>query len=171
MKTKQLCVNALLAAMCAVLGAVSVDLGNIKFTFESLPILLGALLFGPMDALAIGGIGTFIYQLLKYGLSVTTPLWMLPYMACGLLAGWYAKRRDFNLSGIQTTFIVFVSSILVLVLNTAVMYIDSKVYGYYSAAYIFGATTMRIVVCLVKAAAFSAVLPGLIAAVKKVLKK
>ena len=46
MKTKKLAVNALLAAMCAVLGALSINLGNMKFTFEGLPVLISALLFG-----------------------------------------------------------------------------------------------------------------------------
>ena len=41
MKTKQLTLDAMLAAMCAVLGYVALDMGNIKITFESLPILLG----------------------------------------------------------------------------------------------------------------------------------
>ena len=57
MKTRQLALDAILAAMCAVLGAVSIDLGNLKISFESLPVLLGALLFGPLDALAVGGVG------------------------------------------------------------------------------------------------------------------
>ena len=50
MKTKQLTLDAMLAAMCAVLGYVALDMGSIKITFESLPILLGAMLFGPVDA-------------------------------------------------------------------------------------------------------------------------
>ena len=90
-KTRRLAFDAMLAAMCAVLGALSIDLGNLKITFEGFPVLLGALLFGPLDGLAIGGIGTLVYQLLRYGVSVTTPLWILPYMLAGLLVGLIAK--------------------------------------------------------------------------------
>jgi uncharacterized membrane protein len=54
-KTKQLVINAMLAAMCAALGALALDMTSIKVTFESLPILLGALLFGPVSGAAIGG--------------------------------------------------------------------------------------------------------------------
>ena len=68
-KTKQLTLDAMLAAMCAVLGYLSLDFGNLKITFESLPILLGAMLFGPADGFLIGTVGTFIYQLLRYGVS------------------------------------------------------------------------------------------------------
>ena len=74
MKTRKLALNAVLAAMCAALGALALDLNSIKITFESFPILLGALLFGPLDGLAVGFVGTLLYQLLRYGVSVTTPL-------------------------------------------------------------------------------------------------
>lgn len=54
LNTKRLTIDAMLAALCAVLGYISLDLGNLKTTFESLLILL--------DGLLIGAIGTFIYQ-------------------------------------------------------------------------------------------------------------
>ena len=77
-KTKKLAMDSMLAAMCAVLGYLSLDFGNLKITFESVPILLGALLLGPIDGMAIGGVGTLLYQLVRYGVSVTTLLWILP---------------------------------------------------------------------------------------------
>lgn len=98
MKTRQLTIDAMLCAMCAVLGYVALDLGSIKLTFESLPVLLGALLFGPVDGMFIGGIGTLLYQLVRYGVTATTLLWILPYVVCGLLVGAWARKRDFSLS-------------------------------------------------------------------------
>lgn len=170
MNTRRLSLNALLAAMCAVLGAVSLDFGNLKITFESLPVLIGALLFGPLDGLAIGGIGTLIYQLLRYGVTVTTPLWIAPYMLCGLLVGWYARKKGFELSGKQISFAVFTSELMVLLLNTGSLYVDSRVYGYYSSVFIFGSLVPRLIICLVKSAAFSAALPALLRAARQALK-
>lgn len=170
MKTKQLATDAVLAAMCAVLGALSLDFGNLKISFESLPVLMAALMFGPWDGFAVGGIGTLIYQLLRYGVSVTTVLWMLPYALCGFLAGYYARRENFELNNKQITAAVFVSCALIFLLNTIVMYIDSKVYGYYSFVYIFGSILPRIAVFLIKSAAFSAVMPLLIRAAKRVVR-
>ncbi len=170
MKTKQLATDAVLAAMCAVLGALSLDFGNLKISFESLPVLMAALMFGPWDGFAVGGIGTLIYQLLRYGVSVTTVLWMLPYALCGFLAGYYARRENFELNNKQITAAVFVSCALIFLLNTIVMYIDSKVYGYYSFVYIFGSMLPRIAVFLIKSAAFSAVMPLLIRAAKRVVR-
>lgn len=166
MKTKKLAVNAVLAAMCAVLGAVSLEMGNLKLTFESLPVLIAALLFGPVDAMAVGGIGTLLYQLLRYGVTATTPLWILPYVLCGLVAGLYAKRRGFALRVKQLAFIVFATSIMIFLLNTLVLYIDSKIYGYYSAVFIFGSLPVRVAIALGKAAVFTAVLPMLIKAAR-----
>ena len=63
MKTKQITMNAVLAAMCAVLGAMSIDFGNVKISFEALPVMIGALMFGPIDGFIIGSIGTLVYQI------------------------------------------------------------------------------------------------------------
>lgn len=166
MKTRQLTLDAMLAAMCAVLGYLSLDMGNLKLTFESLPILLGALLFGPVDGLAIGGVGTLIYQLLRYGVSATTLLWMLPYALCGLLVGLAAKKRGFALSGRAILVLVVLGELLITALNTGVLYIDSKLYGYYSPAFIFGSLGIRLVLCVGKGLAFSAVLPSLLQRVR-----
>ncbi len=166
-----LTVDAMLAALCAVLGYLAIDVISLKVTFESLPILLGALLFGPLDGLAVGGVGTLIYQLLRYGVSVTTPLWMIPYMLCGLLAGWYARSQQFSLSRGQTLAVVAASEFLITLLNTGVIYVDSKLFGYYTPSLIWGSLGLRLLLCAGKAAVFGAVLPGLLKPISKALDR
>ena len=170
MNTKRLTFNAVLAAMCAALGTISLDFGNLKLTFESFPVIVAALLFGPVDAMLVGGIGTLLYQVLRYGITVTTPLWMLPYILCGLVVGLYAKGHRFDLDKMRMGIIIFTGSILIFLLNTLVLYVDSKVYGYYSFVYIFGTIVPRTLICLAKAAVFTAVMPVLLDAARKVLK-
>ena len=165
-KTRQLALDAMLAAMCAVLGYLSLDLGNLKITFESVPILIGALLFGPADGAAVGFVGTLIYQLLRYGVSATTLLWILPYVLCGLLVGLYAKRRGFSLTRGQMVLVIVANELLITALNTVVLYIDSKLYGYYSAAFIFGSLALRVVICVGKALAYAFALPPLLQALR-----
>lgn len=169
MKTRKLALNAVLAAMCAALGALALDLNSIKITFESFPILLGALLFGPLDGLAVGFVGTLLYQLLRYGVSVTTPLWILPYALAGLVTGFYAKRRGFSLTTGQTVGIVVAAEVLVTALNTLVMYIDAKLYGYCFPGFISAMLLLRGAVCIVKAVVFGLVLPKLCARVRRAL--
>ena len=167
MKAKQMATDSMLAAMCAVLGAVSIDLGTLKVTLESVPIIVGALLFGPLDGAMIGFVGTFVYQVLRYGFSVTTFLWMLPYVVCGIIVGAYAKKHGFEFDLKRTVFIVVLAELVVTTLNTGVMYIDSKIYGYYSAAYIFGSLVLRYIICVGKAVVTGAVMPPLISTLKK----
>lgn len=171
MKVRQLTTDAMLAAACAVLGYIAVDLGNIKITFESFPILLGALLFGPLDGLIVGGIGTFIYQMLRYGFSATTFLWILPYVLCGFIVGFWAKKKDFTFTKSALTVTVVLNELLITVLNTGVLYIDSKIYGYYNPVYIFGSTGIRLVICIVKAVVFALALYLVLEPVRKAIRR
>lgn len=172
MNAKRMTVISMLAAMCAVLGAISIDLGNLKITLESIPVIIGAALFGPIDGALVGLVGTFVYQIIRYGFSVTTLLWMLPYCICGLIVGYYAKKKGFSLSVKQMIFIVVVAELVITTLNTGVLYIDSKIYGYYSAVYIFGTLVPRYLICIGKAVAEGALIPLLMRPIKEnILKK
>lgn len=156
LKTTQLTIDALLAAMCAVLGGLlKIDLRVIKITLESFPVLMAAFMFGPLDGALVGGIGTFIYQMLAYPLSATTPLWILPYVITGALAGAYAKKHHFQNTPEQIRLCIAFSELLLLVLNTAVIYTDAKIYGYYSFAYVFGAVWTRLAISCVKVVLYS----------------
>ena len=50
----------------------------IKISWASLPLLIAALLFRPADAIAVALCGSFLEQLLSYGVGPTTPIWMAP---------------------------------------------------------------------------------------------
>ena len=77
---RRLAADAMFAAMVTVLGLVSI-------TIEAMPVFLGALMLGPVDGMVIGGIGTLLYQLLSYGVTATTALWIAPYVLLGLCVG------------------------------------------------------------------------------------
>ncbi len=166
-KTARLAADAMLAAMCAVLGYLSLDFGNLKITFESVPVLLAALLFGGADGAAVGLVGTLIYQLLRYGVSATTVLWIAPYVLCGLLVGLYAKKRGFSLTQREMLFVIVGNELLITALNTVVLYIDSKIYGYYSPAFIFGSLGLRTALCVGKAVAYAYAIPPLLRAIRR----
>ena len=61
--------------------------------------------------------------------------------------------------------IVIINELLITILNTGVIYVDSKIYGYYTAALIVGSLVPRLLICVGKAVAFGLVLPGVIRAV------
>lgn len=168
-KTRRLTIDAMLCAMCAVLGYIALDLGNIKITFESIPILLGAMLFGPVDGIIIGGMGTLIYQLIRYGVSATTLLWIAPYVVCGLIAGAWSGLSKFRLSRRRIMLITIMAELTVTVLNTIPIYVDSRLYGYYFPGIVTGVLAWRLGICVVKAAAFGMVLPGIMETVHRVI--
>jgi hypothetical protein len=62
------------------------------------------------------------------------------------------------------------AGLMITVLNTGVMYIDSKIYGYYSFVYIFGTLGIRLAICIGKAIVYGLILPRLSAAVGSAMK-
>lgn len=169
MKTRQLVLDAMLVAMYVLLSLFSIPLGNMKITLEALPVLVGALLFGPIDGLLVGFMGSLLNQMLTYGFTVTTLLWVLPHAASGLAVGLYAKRRGFALDYRRVILITIASALLVTALNTLAMYVDSKIFGYFSVAFVFGALGLRILAGILTAVAFTAILPTLLHAVRRVV--
>jgi uncharacterized membrane protein YraQ (UPF0718 family) len=59
------------------------------------------------------------------------------------------------------------SALVVTALNTVIMAVDSMIYGYYSAAYVFGALIFRIIAGVITAVVFSFIIPPLIKQLKK----
>ena len=154
MKTKRIAIDGIMAALYVILGYISIDMGMLKISFEEFPVILSGLVLGPVDGVIVGGIGTFLFQILRYGFSATTLMWMLPYIVCGLVCGLYASKYGFYNSGRQLWFIITVAGFVTFALNTLAIYVDSKVYGYYSDAYVFGALGIRLIIMAVKTVVF-----------------
>ena len=166
--TRRIATDAMLSAMFVCLSLVSIRIGNaMKITVDSLPILVAALLLGPLDGLAVGLVGSFLNQMLTYGLSVTTVLWILPAGFRGLAVGLYAQKHHFLLSQKQMIFINVVTALLVTALNTLMMYLDSLIIGYPFAATL-PTLLLRIVSGVLIAVVFSLILPPLLKALKKI---
>ncbi len=165
-KTKRLVIDAMLAAMFVVLSLFSISLPGMKITLDSLPILVAAALLGPLDGLMVGLIGSFLNQMITYGFTVTTLLWILPAGLRGLLVGLYAKRRDFDMTLRQTVFITIATALLVTALNTFFLYVDSWVYSYsYAAA--LPTLALRILAGIITAVLFSLILPAILTALRR----
>ncbi len=167
-QTRKIAVAGMLSAMCAVLGYISIDFANLRFTFVSFPIYIGAFLLGGPSGFLIGFTGNFIYQLLKFGITATTALWIIPYAVAGFIAGCYAKSRNFSMSTKQIIFILIVCEVMISVLNTVSFFLDAHIYGYYNPVTMFGAIPMRFVNTFVRAILYSAVMPSVLHAVKRV---
>ena len=141
MSTRKMVTIAMLTAVYVVLNfAGTVRLGWINISVASLPVIVGAMLYGPVGGLLVGLLGAFMGQLLTYGVTATTILWILPQAARV-----YAKHCGYKFSSGQLTLALIGTALVVTALNTGAMYIDSVIYNYYSYAYVFGGLVVRII--------------------------
>ncbi|HIS02623.1 MAG TPA: folate family ECF transporter S component [Candidatus Pullichristensenella avicola] len=166
MNARRLTTNAVGIALFVLLSYISIDFFFLKLTFASFPIIVSSLLFGCVDGMAVGAIGEFIHQMLTYGLTPTTILWVLPAFARGLIIGLYAQKRGFDLNMKQTAVIVLVSSLVVTALNTAALYLDAAIVGY-PAGLNFLRIVLRFVSSVVMAAVYTAVSPQAVRLIRR----
>lgn len=165
--TTQITMDGMLAAMCALLGYFAIDIVNFKLTFESLPVLVAALLFGPLDGSLVGLIGTFLYQTLRYGIEASTPLWVIPYGIIGLACGLYAKKWSYYNSDKQIKIIVGSMEMLIFAMNTVALYIYGGMIGKVASEFVLSSIIPRLVVAVVKAIGFGLLMPPLLRALHR----
>lgn len=171
MSTRKLVVIAMMVAVYVVLNTVgTIRLGWINISVSALPIIVGALLYGPGGGLMVGFVGAFLGQLMTYGVTATTLLWIIPPAVRGLLIGLYAKHCGYELSRTQLTVTLVVTSLVVTALNTGAIYLDSVIYGYYTYAYVFGKIGIRIVSGVITAVAMALVTPTVLELLKRSLR-
>ena len=168
-RTQQLATDALLAAMCVVLGFMSIRIGNImKISLEDFPVILAALMYGPADGMIVAAVGIFLYQLLSYGITATTALWILPFVVVGGLTGLYAKKFNFNNESKQILGVFLICEILICILNTGAIYADAKIFGYYYPTIITGMIAIRMVTAIGKGIVLGLISPPLLKTLSRV---
>ena len=84
-----ICMVAMLTAMMVLLKrTIAIETPYFKFNFASLPIMLAAMLFGPVEGMVVGLLGEFIAQITgPYGLAPTTVLYVAPAAIRGVVVG------------------------------------------------------------------------------------
>ena len=150
---QRIALDGMLVALYFALSMVAIPMGGLKLTFEHLPIIICALIFGPVDAILVGGLGELINQMLTFGFTPTTILWMMPAIFRGLSMGLAAKLLSKHLGldavlekKVPVAFfcLCVISGLICSLLNTFTLYVDSKMFGYYSYAMVFGVLWIRL---------------------------
>lgn len=179
MTTKRLVINAVLIAVYVVLRFFNIPVGNsFRFTLAPFSVILCALMYGPVDGLLVGLLGEFLSQILgPYGLTPTTLLWCLGetvrggvlglcsvlFLRKGLLR---ADKPDKKHIAVMLTCCVL-TGILAALGQTFALYVDSKMFGYYSYAIVFGVLIWRVVIYVVLSGVFGYVSLPIISALRK----
>lgn len=157
-----LCTLALLTAMMVLLSlTLSVRTDYFKLTFGSLPVVLAAMLFGPLEGIVVAVLGEFMVQLLTFGLMPTTVIWILPPAIRAVVVGLAAVQL--RKTGVPLErrpalcYIVCIAgAVLTTTGNTLGMWLDSLVYHTsFSAAlfiaparYVSGVVTAAVIATL-----------------------
>ena len=149
----RIAIDAVLIALYFVLSWASVEIGGIKLTFVGLASIIAAMVYGPIDGFLVGFLGAFCEQMLKYGFTATTLLWLLGPAMRGLIVGcakviFKKAMSTENLLKNRRPYVFFAASILaglvVSVFNTMAFYIDAKMFHYYTYELIFGVFWLRL---------------------------
>ena len=145
----RICTIGMLAALYLALNLVGFRAWSFHVTFASLPVIVGALLFGPVEGILIAVIGEFFNQMLSYGVTPTTALWLIPPAVRGLVVGGAALAmkkgaRRLDERPVLCYGICMIAALCTTAVNTLVMYLDSVIMGYYSFAYVFGSAVIRV---------------------------
>lgn len=173
--TLRLCITAIFAALYFVLTSwLTIRIGNLRISIASLPILILAIMYGPVESCGAAILGEFIYQLLNYGLTLTTPLWLLPPVIRALIVAfgyrmlkkgndepWHDRPIWFGL-------LLIIAAIITTLANTGITWLDSVIYHYYSFAYVFGDFVVRLITGIVTAFVMSLILPPVVKALRKI---
>lgn len=176
---KRLCVEAMMVALYFAFDLLSTQLtpifsamfgGNIRISLSGIPIIMAAVIFGPVSGAVVGLLGSFLGQMLGYGITATTILWVLPDCIYGLVIGLlflaFKKKTDF----LHFCPIIVVSSVMLTLLNTLSIYVDGKIYGYYSPAIFSVQLLSRITIGVITAVVLSILLPPILKAIKRIIK-
>ncbi len=164
----RICMCAIMSALFVILDLVSIKADPLKITMSGLPIIVIAVMFGPIDGMIVGFIGAFLVQMITYGFTPTTILWIIPAVFRGFYVGILCKKISINDDFGKFIFIILSSSIIVTLMNTGTMWLDSIIYGYYSYAYIFGSLIYRIVSGVLTGIVYYILTPLIIIPLKKI---
>ncbi len=150
---KRIAIDAVLIALYFALSWASVEIAGIKLTFVGLASIIAAMVYGPIDGFLVGFLGAFCEQMLKYGFTPTTLLWVLGPAVRGLFIGcckliFKKSMAPENLLKAKRPYVFFavciVSGVLVSLLNTMAFYVDAKMFHYYTYELIFGVLWLRL---------------------------
>ncbi len=132
---RRICIDGMLAGLYVALIYLTINFGNVRIGLGSTPVVLCALLFGPIDAVTVAMVGEFIAQVMRYGFTLTTPLWVIVPALRGLIIGIVAhifRKKGMVLHKKPVFYFLtcIVAALVVTAANTATMLLDATIYQY-----------------------------------------
>ena len=163
-KTLSLCITGVLAALYVPLSVyLAVQVGNVRISFGSFPVVVAALLLGPVEAVGAAFVGEFMKQLLTYGVTATTVLYLIPPALRGLVIGaaalavrrWGSRRLEER--KVLCYAVCVAAAVCTTLGNTMVNLLDSLIYGYYTPMLIWADLMYRLGVGILNSAVIATI--------------
>lgn len=141
---------------------------NFKISFKAMVIYISSILMNMKEGVIIALLGELLNQITsEYGITITTILWILPYVIIAILSNIVLKKIYKNVKFELLTIISL--NILLTILNTIVIYIDSKIFGYYSPILVFGSLLIKIVTGVLTAIIYTIVINTITEKLKRIM--
>lgn len=175
-KIKRIVYVALFSAMFVIFGKfVTFDftvpgVTSMKIAIKSLPLYVGAITFGPIAGAFIGLVGELVLQLTgQYGFTATTLFWVIPYVIVGIICGIAFENKFVKLNGeIKYWLFIIALQVILTLLNTVAILIDSIIFGYYTFIYVYGSLIVRLMSSILAGMMYCVVISFIINAIKKI---
>ena len=147
---RRMCLDGVLIGLFLVFGLLRIRVGAyLEIGLGTIVIVIAAISLGLWDAVAIAALGEFMNQIFfsGYGLTPTTPLWVLPVVVraliIGVVAALYRRKGDSLVKHKVLYFVTILGAALVISgLDTAILYLDGIIMGY-PVAYTWAQTGIR----------------------------
>ena len=133
----RICGDGMLLAMYIVLSVITVKITpNLQITFTGLAIIMAIVLYGWTDGILIALLGSFVSQLRSaYGLTITTPIWMIPPILRAVVFGLFYHiylKKGVLLQDKRVLFFVYatIAGLTTTLANTGAIYLDAYIFEY-----------------------------------------
>lgn len=156
----KMCRTAIFIALFIALSFLRIRVGNfLEISFGTIVIAFTAIAFSPVEAISIALLGEGINQLFftPYGITLTTPLWILPAVVRSILIVVIAyifrrKNDDIINHKLMLYFTIAGTALVISALDTLILFLDGYIMGY-PVAFTWAQTGLRILSSQINAVA------------------
>lgn len=157
-------------ALYIALSFLTIRLQYQEITFKGLPVIFASIVGGPIDGIFVATFGEFINQVIgPYGLTPTTPLWILPHVVRALIVGLMMRNKNPQENRIYWGITVVISGLAVTLVNSGVIYVDALIFEY-PAALTFLTIIIRAATGITVSIVYAIVIPLLLRPLQKLNK-
>ncbi len=130
---KSLCIASVLAALYTALELIAISTGafafgnNYQIPISCFPLIIASILLGVYWGTSVGIVGSFLSQLLSYGIGWSSLIWMFPTIIYSLTVAVLYKTFNKNNKFYVIAFELIISSLVLSILNVLAKYLENYI--------------------------------------------